>query len=175
MSIDTRPRRGGGRRLARTLAIVTAATVGLITLVAAPAFADQRCTGQPASNVCLSIDRIDTDHYRVHLGIDFHISRDRAQAIIDAPGDPFNARIFGHAREPIGNQAMFNVGETDIGASAESGLSADFDTTVSRSDLNNDPYPWPFGFDRVFGRIILTQPNGGPTLTFDSPSFPQNF
>jgi hypothetical protein len=174
---DSKSRSRTKGRLLRALAMIAAIAAGLITAAAAPALAEtgQKCTAQTASNVCLSIYPVDSDHFKVLVGIDFHISRQRAQEIIDQPGDPFNTRIFGVAREPVGNQALFTVPEIEIGASEDFGLSAGFESVVTKDQLNDDGrYPSPFQNDKVFGRIILTQSHG-PTLTFDTPRFKQNF
>jgi hypothetical protein len=90
---------------------------------------------------------------RVHVGIDYHISQTDAQAIIDQPGDPFFTVVMS------GSTSLFFVPETDIGASAEFGLSADFDVNVLPSQL---------GGRTVFARITLTDFRVG-TQIFDSP------
>jgi hypothetical protein len=165
------------RRPLRKLAVIVAAVAGMLTLVAAPALAEtgQKCHPVPESNVCLAFWRIDASHYQVHLGIDFHIGRQRAQQIIDQPGDPFVARIFGIARQPIGNQALFTVPMTEVLATEDFGLSAGFDYVATTDQLNHDDYPWPFQYDRVFGRIGLLSAAGGTDLNFDTDSFLQNF
>ena len=152
------PKRRGIRRLSRVLAVVTAAAIGMITLATAPASATQTCTAQVGSNVCLSNFRLSNGNYAVHIGIDDHISQADAQAIIDQPGDPF----FTVVTDSDGN-ALFFVPETDIGASQQDGLSADFDVTVLPSQLHNA---------RVLGRIRLTDNRNGTRVFLTPPLSP---
>jgi len=165
------------RRFVRLLTIIVAATASMMALMAVPALAEtgMKCHPVPESNVCLSFWQLDSNHYQVKIGIDFHIGLQRAQQIIDQPGDPFVARIFGIAKEPVGKQPMFTVPMTDIGASEEFGLGAEFIYVATRDQLNDDPFPWPFDFRRLMGRIELIPGQGGPTLTFETGSFAQNF
>jgi hypothetical protein len=151
---NSAPRTRTKRGLLRAFAVITAAVVGMIGLVATPAFASQTCTGQTRSNVCLAIWQLDNGNYLVHVGIDYHISQSDAQAIIDQPGDPFFTVAMS------GSTSLFFIPETDIGASAESGLSADFDVTVLPAQL---------GGRTVFARLWLTDNRVG-TQTFNSPS-----
>jgi len=45
---------------------------------------------------CLFIEKPNAGQWRhrVHMGIDYKMSRSDAQAIIDAPGDPFTAKMW---------------------------------------------------------------------------------
>jgi hypothetical protein len=129
----------GGRAKRRLLRLVGAATAvaGIGTLTAAPASAAQTCTGRTDSNLCLSIDRRTDGRFNVHVGIDVHMPLDQAQEYVGDAGDPFIVRIRG---EDSGRPAefLFVVPITGLGASSESGLSADFDTIVSGSALDED-------------------------------------
>ncbi|GIH05568.1 hypothetical protein Rhe02_36350 [Rhizocola hellebori] len=166
------------RSVMRGLAVMTAALISTVVLGATPAHAEsgQKCTGGSITNVCLSIWPTTPGEYVVHVGIDYRIGRQRAQAIIDQPGDPYRVRIFGVAPWPWGNQAMFDVPLTNLGASEESGLSGDFEIRKTAAELNRD-LDW-FGvtipFSKVFARIELLQ-TGQSTVAFDSDQFLQNF
>lgn len=176
--LTSRPGREPLRHAAAGLLIALMASIALLGLGQTPASAaslPQRCTGQVHVNVCLRFDQLDANRYNVHVGIDFRITKSQAEEIIlNAGGNPYHARLFGVAREPVGNQEMFDIPATSLGASDEAGLSADFDVIKTRSELNKDPYPWPFTFSKVFARIDLVQP-GAQNLIFNSDSFPQNF
>jgi hypothetical protein len=157
-----------GRRLKRTLGLALAPTAAFVLMagvMAAPASAEQRCTGAAGSNVCLSIDDFNGG-FRVHIGIDVHMSLAQAQAILDAPGDPFSARMMGS--DPLSDDVLFNVHLTDEGASAGSGLSADFDMVASRSQLNEDDSFFD-DVDEVFGRVKLVDPGTGAVTFYNSP------
>jgi hypothetical protein len=119
------------------------------------AWAIQTCSGGlPISNVCLRITQVTGGNYAVHVGIDDVMSLSDCHAIIDPPGDPFLTVVMS------GSTQLFIVPETDIGCSADFGLSADFDTTVLPSQL---------GGRRVLARIFLFDPRFG-IRTFDTPT-----
>jgi len=142
------------RSILRRILIVGAATVSMVGVVAGPASASQTCSGLVASNVCLGIWPLGNGNYAVHVGIDDRVSRSDAQAIIDQPGDPFYVVVVDDSGNPL-----FIVPETDIGASAESGLSADFDTVV---------VPGQLGGRTVRARVRLDDRRAG-TRFFTSP------
>jgi hypothetical protein len=151
---NSEPRTRRKLPLLRAIAIIAATVAGMIAFAAAPASASQTCTGQPRSNVCLGIWLLPNGLYAVHIGIDYHISQSDAQAIIDQPGDPFFVVV------KAGSTSLFFVPETDIGASAGFGLSADFDVNVLPSQL---------GGRTVFAQLQLTDFRVGTQL-FNSPS-----
>ena len=163
------------RRLFQALATVVMMATGIITASAAPAFAEpgHKCTAQTVSNVCLAFWQLDADHYRVHVGIDYRIPGPAARALLNQPGDPFRARIFGTHNWPVGNQPMWDMPFTLVAAGDE-GLGGEWDIVMTRDQLNVDKFIWPFETDRLFARIDLYD-NGRLTTSFDSPSFAQNF
>lgn len=156
------------RGLARVLAIAAVAS-GVIGLTAASALAEQRCSGAPAANVCLEVVQLSNGNYDVVIGIDYHVGLQDAQAIIDCPGDPFNALVIGDDGSESENDRLFIVPMTNMGASAEFGLSADFHTVVFRSQLDEDD-----GTDEVFGRVVLVDCRVG-TRIFDTPRIVRKF
>ncbi|MFD1364971.1 hypothetical protein [Actinoplanes sichuanensis] len=133
------------RRLAWVMAVVVSLSVAL-GVMAAPAQAARICSGAPAINLCLWIDRLDSGFYRVHVGIDVHMSLDVAQEYVDDAGNPFAVVTIGNS-----GSARFVVPLVAVGASAESGLSGDFETVVSGSALNENPA----GQDRIRARVQL--------------------
>jgi hypothetical protein len=175
-TIETAPRKK--RSLMRGLAVITAAAVSTIVLSATPAHAEsgQKCTAGAITNVCLAFWPIGDGVYAVHVGIDYRIGFQRAQDIINQPGEPYRVRIFGVAPWPWGNQAMFEVPLTVLAASEEAGLAADFDTTRTAAELNRE-FDWlgfEVPFSKVFARVELFQ-TGQSTVAFDSNQFQQNF
>ncbi|GIE76340.1 hypothetical protein Aph02nite_22900 [Actinoplanes philippinensis] len=152
------------KNVKRGLAWATAVVASLaVTLgpMAAPAQAARTCTGQTDSNLCLWIDLQSNGVYRIHVGIDVrYLSLADAQEYIDDPGDPFRAYIIGR-----NGSARFIVPVVGLGASAESGLSGDFETYVSASALNENPN----GQDELRAQVLLIDTDTNTvTKTFTS-------
>ncbi|SDX22749.1 hypothetical protein SAMN05421504_102732 [Amycolatopsis xylanica] len=158
------------RRIARAAAL-TAAGASALVLTAVPSMAAQKCTGAAVANVCLAIDRLSNGEYAVHLGIDWHISKSDAAAII-LGGGPLTAEMIGD--DAFSDDHLFTVPLTDAGASDASGLSIDFDRVVPASFLDEDDTPFD-RVDEVFGRIRITDRRTNTTQTFDTPEFVQRF
>ncbi|MBT2229768.1 hypothetical protein [Nonomuraea sp. NEAU-A123] len=153
----------------RAFAVIMAPALAVVLLAAQPAAAEQRCTGEVASNVCLTIESAGSGIYRVTIGIDFHMSKQEADGIINATnGAPYSASVF--ADDTTG--WLFSVPVVGIGSSDLSGLSADFVITVPRVWLDED-----FGtsVDEVFGRIKLNDTRMGLIRTFNTPQIVQAF
>jgi hypothetical protein len=131
-----RPRGRIKRRLLQTV-IAAAAVFGAVVVTAGPAAAVQTCTGRPEANLCFAIEGRPDGRFDVHVGIDVHMPLAEAQEYVDDAGNPLSASIRG---DDSGNlsQFLFNVPLSVLGASAESGLSADFNITVPGSFLNED-------------------------------------
>ncbi|WP_037320080.1 hypothetical protein [Amycolatopsis orientalis] len=135
-TVRVRPRGRVNRRLLGSLVAVVAMS-GAVGLAAGPASAAQTCTGAADSNLCLAINRLDNGLFAVHVGIDVHMSLDRAQEYIDDPGDPLRVTIRGDDSGKLA-EFLFTVPLTALGASAGFGLSGDFDTVVTGNALNED-------------------------------------
>src|SRR5882724_11275993 len=143
-AVNARSRRAR-RRLLRVL-IAAVGVLGVVGSTAGPASAAQTCTGASDSNLCLAVDGLGGGLFRVHVGIDVHMSLADAQEYIDDPGDPFVVTIVaddGIVSCPIfcGTviPTLFQVPLTALGASSGSGLSGDFDIIVAGSSLDEDP------------------------------------
>jgi hypothetical protein len=151
-------RRGGRtkRRLGQ-LVIAAMAVPAAVALTAVPASAAQTCTGRTDSNLCLSIDRRADGNYNVHVGIDVHMPLWQAQEYVDDPGVPFTVWIRGDDGSPA--EYLFRVPITALVATSESGLSADFDTVVSGSALDEDRG----GTDEVRAQVTLTDTDTNTT------------
>lgn len=169
------------KKRSMSMLITTLLATLALAVTAAPALAEQRCKGDSntGSNWCLDTftEPGDVpDFHNVHVGIDVHMSLQDAQSIIDAPGNPFVARIVGS--DPLADNNLFSVPLTDIRATAEFGLSADFAKTrpdgVSRIELNEDSSIFD-DRDEVFARIVLTDPRTGRPRTFDTPMIIRHF
>jgi hypothetical protein len=135
LTAGVRPRRTR-RRLVRAI-LAAVAVVGAVAATAGPASAAQTCTGHTDSNLCFAIDGLGNNMFHVHVGIDVHMPLDQAQEYIDDTGDPFVVWIDGVDDGRL-SETKFSVPITDLGASSESGLSADFDRDVPGSWLNED-------------------------------------
>ncbi|MET9338932.1 hypothetical protein [Nonomuraea sp. NPDC003804] len=159
------------RRLLRRLAVLTTALALPIVALAGPASAEQQCRAGNGAVVCLSIDGLANSTYAVHIGIDVSMSRQDAQAIIDAPGDPVSARVLG---ADTFDDNLFSVPLTAVWASAESGLSAEFDIIVNPFQLDEDDAPGDRG-DEVFGRVRFVDPRTNTSRTFNTPEIHRDF
>jgi hypothetical protein len=154
------------RFLLRALGIVLAPVAG-VALMVAPASAEQRCSGQPEVNVCLSITRLSNGEYAVRIGIDYRVSLSVAQQIIASGG--ISAAVWG---DDWDDDIEFRVPRITWGASAESGLSADFDRVVPGHMLDEDPVAGDR--DELYGKVTVRLPNN--TLrTFQSPNINGHF
>src|SRR5437763_11369462 len=173
--VMNRTRRWTRRGIKSALGIVTATAALGIVVAAAPAqAAPQACSGQVNVNVCLAIEPYgNAGHdglFRVHIGIDFRITQQDAQAVIDTQRDPYFAEVLGD--DGAAKSELFPVPETSITASATGGLSATFDTIVFSSQLREDDH----GEDELQARVIFTDPRGIlPTRLFDSPASVADF
>jgi hypothetical protein len=133
-AVTARPRGRTKRRLLQTV-IAAAAVFGAVLVTAGPAAAIQTCTGRPEANLCFAIDGRPDGRFNVHVGIDVHMPLAEAQEYVDDAGNPLSAFVRG---DDNASPFLFTVPITALGASAESGLSADFDITVPGSFLNED-------------------------------------
>jgi hypothetical protein len=161
-------RLGGGL----TALALTAGTIGALGATAAPAAADQQCTGRPEVNVCIDIFPVfDGRSFHIHVGIDVHMSQQAAQAYVDQ-GRPFTVTMMGS--DPVDDDTLFNVPMSAIGASAESGLGADFDVAVAQFSLDEDDSIFD-DVDEVYARIVLRDARSGRSFTYLSDTVTQVF
>jgi hypothetical protein len=152
----------------RRTAIVLSAVAAAVCL-AGPASAEPNpvnvCNSGSDFTVCFILDRLQLGgDINVHLGIDVAMSREEAQAIIDHPGEEFSAKIIG--QDPAFDNSLVSVPVTWSSA-WDGGLSAEFDMVATWSQLNEDEGFFDGYIDDLFGRIVLTKPNG-QKRTFDS-------
>ncbi|MEU4164793.1 hypothetical protein [Actinoplanes sp. NPDC026670] len=132
---------------------LTAVVVGLGVVLgpmATPAQAASICNQQnqtPKAYMCLWINGVGNNRYVVHVGIDVHgLTLAQAQEYIDDPGDPFVV-----AAITRNDRVLFTIPLVGLGASAESGLSGDFEIEVPGSALNENTQ----GADSVRARVWL--------------------
>jgi hypothetical protein len=146
--------------------------VGAVVMMASPASAEMRCTGRPESNVCLSIEPTpDGRDYYVHVGIDIHMSLAEAQRYV-GQGSPLTAKIMGS--DTFSDDFRFFMRVTDLGASADSGLSADFDYVASQSQMNEDDSIFD-DVDEIYATIDLYDAQSGRHFSYRSDTFEQVF
>ena len=147
--------RGRAKRRLLLLPIAATAVIGAGALTAVPASAARRARAGRGgdSNLCLSIDRRTDGRYNVHVGIDVHMPLDRAQEYVDDAFDPFTVSIRGDDSGTL-KEVLFGVPLTvpSLVATSENGLSADFDTIVTGSRLDEDHGD----VDEIKARVILT-------------------
>lgn len=105
-------------------------------------------------NTCLAIYFLGSDQYAVHVGIDVNMSQRAAQDIIDAEGQEFSGSLYGDDGQGSG-EFLFDLPITRVSAWS-GGLSAEFDTIVPRSWLNEDSGT---AVDELIARIRLWLPS----------------
>jgi hypothetical protein len=124
-------------RLVQVL-IAVLAVGGAMLATAGPASAAMRCDYQEGLyNVCLTVNGVGNGMYNVHVGIDVHMSLADAQEYVDDEGDPLLAMVRGDDGGRLAEILSYPT-LRGLGASGESGLSADFDATIPGSVLDED-------------------------------------
>jgi hypothetical protein len=153
-----------GKRIAPAVAAM-AVTGGAVATMTTPASAywDQVCDSRSTHITCISINPGGSKHFMVHIGIDIYMSRADAQAIIDAYGEEFSAKVI--ADDPVYDNALFNMPVT-WSAAGDHGLSAEFDLDVWSSQLNEDNGFFEGYLDEVYANIKLYDPRTGVTRTY---------
>ncbi|MEO3859828.1 hypothetical protein [Acrocarpospora sp. B8E8] len=148
-----------------------ASVLGIVLMAGPASAAERKCAGNASYNVCLTIIPLGNRTFRVVLGIDYRIGLQAAQTIINAPGDPYFARIMGD--DDVPDLTLFWVPLTGLGASAEAGLSADFERVVPGSWLDEDDLLG--NRDEVYGRITFVDPRNNKSRTFETPNIYDEF
>lgn len=133
-------------RLKRFGAMMLAA-LGILAMTTGVAEAKQKCSSGSLHVICFSIDKIGSDLYHVHVGIDITMSQGDAQLIIDQPGDPVDAWAMG---DDWFDNAEFRIPLTWVAAGA-GGLGAEFDINVPYAALDEDSD----GADELYARVRL--------------------
>jgi len=123
------------------------AALGILAMTTGVAQAKQTCRSGSLHVICFSIDKVGSDAYAVHVGIDIRMSQGDAQLIIDQPGDPVDAWAMG---DDWFDNAEFRIPLTWVAAGPD-GLGAEFDITVPGVALDEDPD----GGDELYARVRL--------------------
>lgn len=139
-------RQGVLRRVTR-FGMLGLAALGIMTVTTGAAEAKSTCSTGSKHVICFSINKIGSDQYAVHVGIDVKMSQQDAQAIIDQNGDPFDSWAMG---ADWFDNAEFRIPLTWVRAGAN-GLSAEFDINVPYNALDEDPD----GGDELYARVRL--------------------
>lgn len=134
------------QRIGRYGAIMLAA-LGIMTVTSGAANAKSTCSTGSNHTICFTINKIASDTYDVHVGIDVRMSRADAQAIIDQNGDPFDAWAMG---ADWFDNAEFRIPLTWARA-GDAGLSAAMDIRVPYNALDEDSD----GGDELYARVRL--------------------
>jgi hypothetical protein len=158
-------KRQWSQRIRGAVAVVAMA-LGLITVSAATASAEQTCSGSTRADICLWIRPIGGDMYNVHVGFDYKVGLLDAEAILAQPGDPVDAWIIG---DDLFDNAEFRV-PLQVVVASDLGLSADFDINVPYAALDEDPD----GGDELYARVRVfdNRTPGDETFTTRSLSSP---
>jgi hypothetical protein len=145
-----------------------------LALTASAAAAAQACNPVLGSNTCLTIEFQGSNVYRVLVGIDVYMRQDEAQDIIALTpgGNPFFVAIMDDdGGGPLSDRVLFPVPIAPGWPRAgEVGLSAEFETLVSGSQLNGDN-----DSDEVYARVVLFDPRDRQTYILTSGVITDNF
>jgi hypothetical protein len=169
MNTKLRRRRRGTRRTLIAAGAVLA-TGGILAVSAAPASAwslPTVCSGAAAANACLSGFTPGNHMIQIHVGIDVHMSKQDADAILAQPGNAFSARMWG--ADPSFDDWLDAPLTLTWEASWEGGISAEFDTLVPASKLDEDT-SWFDSKDDLFARVTLNDLRSG-ARSFDTPQW----
>jgi hypothetical protein len=162
--------------MARALGALAVVAVALGYMAGSASAGPQQCNGTPGSraNICLHIPSTGNGNfYNVHVGVEVHMSRADAQALINQPGDPFTVRLMG-SDSGSGDDFLGFVPMTAIGASDDFGLNANFDQFTDRFHLNEDDSIFN-DIDEVYVEIRMVDRDRGTSTTFRSDTIVQIF
>lgn len=126
------------------------------------------CNYPWGSNTCLSITRLGNGIWGVLVGIDVHMSRQQAQAILNAGGELFVAVIMAndHPNPANDTTGLFEVPRIQMGV-WDGGLYASFYLEVGSSFLDEDRGQHN-QIDEVCARVWLHNNLGGGPVIFHS-------
>ncbi|MEV4891183.1 hypothetical protein AB0K48_17515 [Nonomuraea sp. NPDC055795] len=158
------------RRLVAAISVLTATIATLMLFVAPPANA-QSCRTDKNAVICLGITKAGPGIWDVHIGIDVTMSQSDAQAIIDAPGEPFSAKTFGE--DPAFDNALFSVPVSWVSAWS-GGLSAEFDIRVGGNRLDEDN-SWTDNKDDVYAKVWLVDARINRTHEYRSVTLHEHY
>jgi hypothetical protein len=174
MNMNTSSTRSGShrRRTRRTLtaASAIAASGALLAVSASSASAwslPTVCSGAAAANACLSGYTPGNHMIQIHVGIDVHMSKQDADAILAQPGNAFSARMWGS--DPTFDDWLDAPLTLTWEASWDGGISAEFDTLVPAWKLDEDD-SWLDNKDDLFARVTLRDLRSG-NRSFDTPQW----
>ncbi len=172
----TKHPRGWRRRAMGALgALVIAGSALAVT--ASTASATQACNWprEGGSNTCLTIAPTNTVRCPIHVGIDVQMSRQEAQALMDAEGgNPFGTMLMANDHDdPYRDTAgLFEVFMAPGWPKAgDEGLSAEFYREVTYRDVDEDKD----GSDEVYARVALHDPRYPKPRLFHSGIIKDNY
>ncbi len=110
------------------------------------------CTSGPGYAICLSGYTPGNHMIQIHVGIDVYMSRQDADNILAQWGDAFSARMWG--ADPSYDDWLDAPLTLTWEASWDGGISAEFDTLVPASKLDEDD-SWFDNKDDLFARVTL--------------------
>ena len=139
-------------QLVLALAVVIGVSVSTAGVAAAAGVGEHSCRFEANRyNVCILISHRGFNAYDIHVGIDVVMSQEYAQSIIDLPGEPFSASLYGD--DPIWDDHLMYLGYAGISA-WPGGLSAEFHATAFSEQLDEDGGE----SDEIFAEVWLFLP-----------------
>ena len=139
-------------QLVLALAVVLGVSVATAGVAVAAGVGEQSCRGEANRyTICILISRYGLNDFQIYVGIDVVMSQQYAQSVIDLPGEPFSAMVYGE--DPIWDDFLMYLPLTGTWAWS-GGLSAEF-WAVANGRLNEDGGG---DKDEIFAEVSLFLP-----------------
>jgi hypothetical protein len=155
------------RRIAQFVAaLAVVAGLGVVTAGTATAanVGEWACNYNAYSNTCLFITNLGSHRYAVHVGIDVHMTQQDAQNIVNSGYQP-TSTLWGKDGGLDADDYKANIPISYVTAWS-GGLSAEFDTTVNQSLLNEDN--GPNEVDEIIAQVGIYIPAAQRTFVYQS-------
>jgi len=135
------------------LAVVIGVSVATAGVATAAGVGEQSCRGEANRyTICILISHYGLNDFQIYVGIDVVMSQQYAQSVIDLPGDPFSATMYGD--DPIWDDTLRGLRLTGMWAWS-GGLSAEFNAVALSGMLDEDGGGEQ---DEVFAEVWLFLP-----------------
>jgi hypothetical protein len=153
------------------LAVVIGVSVATGGVAAAAGVGEQSCRSEANRyTICILISHLGLNDFEIYVGVDVTMSQQYAQSVIDLPGDPFSATMYGE--DPIWDDTLMGLRLTGMWAWS-GGLSAEFYTVALKGMLNEDSGGGEQ--DEVFAKVWLFLPWPASSRSFRTTTINARF